>query len=164
AMNQMNRLALVMGGPKSDYGAANFGATTPGYVSEDASKATCGSDGTCMYQFLTAIPADASGTFTIGVEGRRSATLLAGTQQQMTTNYGAINKVINFSVDGSKITARRTVVATAKCNVCHSYLSLHGENRNQIEQCVLCHNPNENDKAFRPASQGAQNTVNFAKV
>ena len=139
-------------------------ATTPGYVSEDATKATCDSGGTCVYQFLTAIPAGASGTFAIGVEARRTATLLAGTQQEMTTNYGAINKVINFSVDGSTIKPRRTVVSVANCNKCHSYLSLHGENRNQIEMCVLCHNPNENDKAFRPASQGAPQSVNFAQM
>jgi OmcA/MtrC family decaheme c-type cytochrome len=163
-MSEMNRLALVLAGPTTDYGSTNFGASTPGYVSEDATKAVCGSDGTCLYQFLAAIPADASGTFTIGVEGRRTATLLAGTQKQMITNYGAINKVINFSVDGSAVKPRRTVVATAKCNACHSFLSLHGENRNQIEQCVLCHNPNENDKARRPASAGAPQSVNFAQM
>jgi OmcA/MtrC family decaheme c-type cytochrome len=153
-----------MDGPTTDYGSTNFGVATPGYVSESATNATCGGDGTCVYQFQTAIPAGASGTFTIGVEGRRTATLLAGTLKQMTTNYGAINKVINFSLDGSQIKPRRTVVATAKCNQCHSFLSLHGENRNQVEQCVLCHNPNENDKSFRPASQGAPQTVNFAQM
>ena len=82
----------------------------------------------------------------------------------MTTNYGAINKIINFSVDGSPVKARRTVVATAKCNACHSFLSLHGENRNQVEQCVLCHNPNQNDAGFRPAGQGPPQTVNFAQM
>jgi OmcA/MtrC family decaheme c-type cytochrome len=57
--------------------------------------------------------------------------------------------VVNFSVDGSKVAARRQVVDIAKCNSCHSFLSLHGENRNQIEQCVLCHNPSETDAARR---------------
>jgi OmcA/MtrC family decaheme c-type cytochrome len=164
-LSQVNRLALVLAGPTTDYGATNFGsATTHGYVSEDATKATCGGDGTCVYQFLASIPADSTGTFTIGAEGRRTAILLAGTEKQMTTNYGAINKTINFSVDGSAVKARRTVVATAKCNVCHTALSLHGENRNQIEQCVLCHNPNENDGVFRPAGQGPPQTVNFAQM
>jgi OmcA/MtrC family decaheme c-type cytochrome len=163
-LTEMNRLALVLAGPTTDYGSTNFGATTAGYVSEDATKATCGPDGTCVYQFLAAIPAGSSGTFTIGAEGRRTATLLAGTEKQVTTNYGAINKVINFSVDGSQVKARRTVVATAKCNECHSFLSLHGENRNQVEQCVLCHNPNENDKARRPASEGAPQAINFAQM
>ncbi len=161
---QMNRLALVLAGPTTDYGATDFGVATPGYVSEDATKATCGSDGTCVYQFLNAVPAGSIGTFTIGVEARRTATLLAGTEKQMTTNYGAVNKTINFSVDGSPVQPRRTVVATAKCNQCHSFLSLHGQNRNQVEQCVMCHNPNENDRARRPASEGAPQAINFAQM
>ena len=41
------------------------------------------------------------------------------------------------------------VIDITKCNGCHSFLSLHGENRNQIEQCVLCHNPSENDSSVR---------------
>ena len=55
-----------------------------------------------------------------------------------------------------------------KCNGCHSNLSLHGENRNQIEQCVLCHNPSENDGVRRvvatnPADKAQPNqSVNFA--
>jgi OmcA/MtrC family decaheme c-type cytochrome len=147
-----NRLAVVMAGPTSDYGYTSFGSdvTTNGYVSEDATKATCGSDGTCLYQFLHAIPANAKGTFSIGMEGRRGATLLAGTTIQQTTEYGAVNKVVNFSVDGSPLVARRQVVDITKCNACHAYLSVHGENRNQIEMCVLCHNPSETDISMRP--------------
>jgi OmcA/MtrC family decaheme c-type cytochrome len=165
-MAQMNRLAMVMGGPTIDYGSTTLAPTTPGYVSETltAANTTCAADGTCTYQFATAVPAAARGTFTIGIEARRSITLLAGTTQAVTTNYGAVNKVINFSVDGSVITPRRTVVVIAKCNECHVSLSLHGENRNQIEQCVLCHNPNENDKSFRPATAGVPKTVNFAQM
>ena len=147
-----NRLAAVLAGPTSDYGYTSFGSdvTTNGYVSEDATKATCSTDGTCLYQFLHAIPADAKGTFSIGMEGRRGATLLAGTKKEMTTEYGAVNKVIDFSVDGSPIQHRRKVVDITKCNACHASLSVHGENRNQVEMCVLCHNPSETDAGRRP--------------
>ncbi len=149
-----NRLAAVLAGPTSDYGYTNFGSdvTTNGYVSEDATKANCSTDGTCLYQFLHAIPADAKGTFSIGMEGRRGATLLPGTKLEMATEYGAVNKVIDFSVDGSPIQHRRQVVDIAKCNACHSFLSVHGENRNQIEMCVLCHNPSETDAGRRPTA------------
>jgi OmcA/MtrC family decaheme c-type cytochrome len=165
-----NRLAAVLAGPTSDYGYTNFGAdvTTNGYVSEDATKATCGTDGTCLYQFLHAIPSDAKGSFSIGMEGRRGATLLAGTTIEMTTEYGAVNKVIDFSVDGSPIQHRRQVVDITKCNACHSSLSVHGENRNQIEMCVLCHNPSETDAGRRPAATNAADknapaqSVNFS--
>jgi OmcA/MtrC family decaheme c-type cytochrome len=162
--NQLNRLAFVLAGPTSDYGATIFGATTPGYVSENALTSTCGADGTCVYQFAAAIPAGSTGTFSIGAEARRTTILLAGTTKQMTTNYGAINKVIHFSVDGSAVQPRRTVVAIAKCNECHTSLSLHGENRNQIEMCVLCHNPNNNDRVQRPASAGAPQSINLAQM
>jgi len=164
-----NRLAAVLAGPTSDYGSTGFGtASTPGYVSEDATKATCGSDGTCVYQFLTVIPASATGTFSIGMEGRAGFTINAGTTAAVTTEYGAVNKVISFSVDGSPVVQRRKVVDIAKCNACHTYLSIHGENRNQIEMCVLCHNPVDTDASTRAAATNAADkaappqAINFA--
>ena len=166
-----NRLALVMAGPTSDYGYTSFGSdvTTPGYVSENpVPTAQCSPDGTCSYTFTHAVPAKATGTYAIGIEGRRGLTILPGTVQQQTTEYGAINKVVYFSVDGSAVVPRRTVVSVNNCNNCHSYLSLHGENRNQIEMCVLCHNPSENDISQRPSSTVASDkslppqSVNFA--
>ena len=165
-----SRIALVMAGPTSDYGYTNFGSdvTTAGYVSEDASNAQCSNDGTCIYSFEHAVPADAKGTFAIGIEARRGITLLPGTKQEQSSEYGAINKVAYFSVDGSAVAARRQVVDVAKCNQCHAFLSLHGENRNQIEMCVLCHNPSETDKARRPTAVNAADkalppqSVNFA--
>jgi OmcA/MtrC family decaheme c-type cytochrome len=150
-----NRIAFVMAGPTTDYGYTSFGSdvTTPGYVSENpAPSAKCDAGGTCTYTFTHTVPAKATGTYAIGVEARRGSTLLPGTTQQMTSEYGAINKVTYFSVDGSKVAPRRTVVDINKCNGCHSYLSLHGENRNQIEQCVLCHNPSETDSSVRGAA------------
>ena len=167
-----NRLALVMAGPTSDYGYTNFGSdvTTPGYVSENpVPTATCGTDGTCTYTFTHSIPAKATGTYAIGIEGRRTLTFPAS-YNQPATEYGAINKVTYFSVDGSPVVPRRTVVALANCNACHTRLSLHGENRNQIEMCVLCHNPSENDISTRTSATVASDkllppqSVNFAMM
>ncbi|MBZ5727699.1 MAG: OmcA/MtrC family decaheme c-type cytochrome [Acidobacteriia bacterium] len=166
-----NRLALVMAGPTSDYGYTSFGADvkTPGYVSENpVPTAKCSGDGTCTYTFTHSLPAAAKGTFAIGIEGRRGITLLPGTTIQQTSEYGAINKVSYFSVDGTPVQPRRQVVDVAKCDTCHTYLSLHGENRNQIEMCVLCHNPSENDISVRPVATVAADkalppqSVNFA--
>ncbi len=152
------RLALVMAGPTSDYGYTNFGAdvTTKGYVSENpVATMKCSPDGNCTYTFTHAIPAKATGTFAIGIEGRRTISILPGTTLAQTANEGAINKVAYFSVDGSKVEPRRKVVDIAKCNGCHSALSLHGGNRNQIEQCVLCHNPSMDDSPTRPLTTNA---------
>jgi OmcA/MtrC family decaheme c-type cytochrome len=119
----------------------DFGTTTRGYVAEDPrATAKCSPDGTCTYTFVRGIPAGAKGTFAVGIEARREHKVLPGTAKERTIEYGAKNVVKYFSVDGSPVQPRREVVTTAKCNSCHSFLALHGENRNQVEQCVLCHN------------------------
>ena len=151
-----NRVGLVLAGPTSDYGYTGFGSdvTTHGYVAENpVPTAKCSNDGTCTYTFAHAIPAEAKGTFSIGIEGRRGITFLPGTKKELASEYGAINKVVYFSVDGSPVAPRRKVVDINNCNNrCHSSLSMHGENRNRIEQCVQCHNPSETDIARRPTA------------
>jgi OmcA/MtrC family decaheme c-type cytochrome len=145
-------LSLTMAGPTSDYGYTSFGSdvATPGYVTESAlSSASCSTDGTCTYTFAHAVPAKATGTFAIGIEGRLRTTLLPGTVKQMTVTYGGKNQVIYFSVDGSPATARRTVVALSNCNNCHAFLEVHGSLRNNTEYCVFCHNPSNTDALTR---------------
>lgn len=151
-----NRIGIVLAGPTNDYGQTNFGVATKGYVSENpVPTAKCSPDGTCTYTFARAIPAAATGTFAIGIEARRGHTVLPGTTKARDIEYGAINKVKFFSVDGSPVQARRQVVTTEKCNGCHGFLALHGENRNQVEQCVLCHNTDETDAARRAVATDA---------
>lgn len=149
-MSALGSLSFTMAGPTSDYGYTNFGSdvTTFGYVTENALGATCGA-ATCTYTFTHAIPANATGTFAIGVEGRRSENILAGTPSAQSVTYYAKNQVSYFSVDNSPVVARRTVVQTSNCNQCHVSLALHGGIRNQTEYCVLCHNPSNNDSAVR---------------
>jgi OmcA/MtrC family decaheme c-type cytochrome len=148
-------LSMTMAGPTSDYGYTSFGSdvTTPGYVTEAiASTASCGGDGTCTYTFTHAVPAQATGTYAIGIEGRLSITLLPGTVVATTTNYGGINQVIYFSVDGSAVAPRRTVIALTNCNNCHAFLEEHGSLRNNTEYCVMCHNPSNTDASTRPTA------------
>jgi len=148
-------LSLTMAGPTSDYGYTSFGSdvtTTPGYVTETATGANCSSDGTCSYTFTHAVPAKATGTYAIGIEGRLTATLNPGTTNQQSVQYGGTNQVIYFSVDGSKVAPRRTVVAMSNCNNCHTYLEVHGDLRNNVTYCVLCHNPSNTDFTTRPTA------------
>lgn len=153
-LSKLGTLTFTMAGSTSDYGYTSFGSdvTTPGYVSESALASSCSGDGTCTYTFKHGVPANATGSYTIGVEARRSETLLPGTTKQTNVTYGAANKVMSFSVDGTAMQPRRTVVATTNCNQCHSSLSLHGGLRNQTEYCVMCHNPSNSDAAMRPNS------------
>lgn len=161
-LSSLNNLSFVMSGPASDYGYTSFGSdvTTPGYVSESATTAAqCGSDGVCSYTFNHAVPANAKGTFAVGIEGRRTEALLPGTTTEMNVQYGGENKVAYFSVDGSPVQPRRQVAQVANCNQCHFDLTAHGSNRNEIEMCVLCHNPSNTDAAQRPnATDPAERT------
>ena len=151
SLSAMGRVALVLAGPTSDYAS---------YVSENAIAAT-GGNGEYMYTFKYQIPATATGTYTVGIEGTRNITLNPGTVQAVVQRDWGLNKTFSFSVDGTPLQARRQVVALDNCNKCHGQLLLHGNNRSAIEQCVLCHNPNDTDAAMRPVTAGAPQTVDF---
>lgn len=156
---QIGRIALVLSGPTTDY----VSPTSRGYAAETPTAATTtlsGSD--YVYTMTNAIPADAKGTFSLGIETRRTSTILEGTQKQMSVQYGADNHVVNFAVDGGPVVPRRQIVTNEKCNACHFDIVFHGNNRNKIEQCILCHNPVETDAARRPAGQMPAESINMA--
>jgi OmcA/MtrC family decaheme c-type cytochrome len=73
----------------------------------------------------------------------------------VTTGPGAtaipVTSTVSYAnVAGVTPVARRVVVSIAKCDVCHSLLSLHGANRNDNPQvCVVCHNPASTDVGQR---------------
>ena len=150
-MSSLEDLSFTLAGPTSDYGDTSFGTdvTTPGYVTEDGTVATCDSSSNCAYTFQQAIPAKAAGSFAIAVESERLETILTGTTIQMTVETGTPNQVVYFSVDGATVQPRRSVVTIANCNQCHTSLQAHGARRNATEYCVLCHNPNDTDKETR---------------
>lgn len=148
------RLQIVMAGPTADYSD---------YVSESVVNAP-GAGGTYTYTFNAAVPAGATGTYAMGIEGYRTVNINPDTVNQMAVRDAGVNKVFYFSVDGSPVVQRRQVVSLDKCNNCHGSLSLHGDNRNVIEQCTLCHNPNETDSAYRPANQAPSQTIQFAHM
>lgn len=151
-LSVLGALSFTLGGPTSDYGYTNFGATTPGYVTESATKATCDANSNCTYTLTHAVPAGSTGTYAIGVEARRTETVLPGDAKQQSITYGAKNQVVYFSVDGSPLAPRRGVVALGNCNACHVSLSLHGGLRNNTEYCVMCHNPSNTDAARRTSA------------
>ena len=155
-LSKASTLQFTLAGPTSDYGYTSFGSdtsSTPGYVTESAAKAACNASGACAYTFTHAIPAAASATYSLGGEARTSVmvpVLSAGVTSQTSVSLGAANPVVNFSVDGSALAPRRTVVAEINCNQCHVSLSLHGNLRNNTEYCVMCHNPSNTDFTQRP--------------
>ena len=154
-LSALGSLSFTMAGPTTDYGYTIFGnaTSTPGYVTESALKASnCDANGNCTYAFTNVVPANAAGTSAIGGEARRTETVLAGTTSQQSVQYGALNPVSYFSVDGSPLQKRRAVVALGNCNTCHVSLQLHGGLRSNTEYCVMCHNPSNTDAITRASA------------
>ena len=75
-----------------------------------------------------------------------------------------MNPVYYASVDGSAVAERRMVVDLANCNKCHDRLALHGGQRLNTEECVMCHNPNADDGSRRPADKGPVESIDFKRM
>ena len=151
AIADMSRLALVMAGPTSDYAA---------YVSESALGAA-GANGIYSYTFDETIDAGFTGSMAVGVEGYRSVSLEDRHGDAISVRDAGLNNVFYFDTGGGTATPRRTVVELETCNACHGSLALHGDNRNNIEQCVLCHTPLQTDVGRRPAELLPAESVHF---
>ena len=121
--------------------------------------------GTTTYTFIAALPADATGTWTVSGDIYRNATLKRGDgKADLALREAATNPIKYVAVTGT-ITPRRTSVTTANCTTCHDGgLSLHGGQRVVTEECVICHNPTEGDQARRPASAGPAESVSFQRL
>ncbi|TRZ48477.1 OmcA/MtrC family decaheme c-type cytochrome [bacterium] len=155
---------------QADYtndGMSNYGQP----LSQSLAAATANADGSYTMAFSTAIPASATGTGVIGLEGRRTYNIPA-TVKYPTRAVTIGGKSVQYFFDpttGARVTdptkQRRVSVEDDKCLVCHGRLSLHGGNRvNSVQECVICHNPNATDKGRRPAAPVdglAEQSVNF---
>jgi OmcA/MtrC family decaheme c-type cytochrome len=155
APSAMDSLSLILAGPAPDYSA---------YWSEASRTDTLSPSGSATHRFARAIPADAKGTYSISSEGYRNVTFEGPGRIPTTVRDPLKNVVKNFSVDGKPIEARRQVVSLDKCNACHTRLEAHGRNRNQIEACVVCHNPTMTDSARRPAAEAPNESISFGTM
>jgi OmcA/MtrC family decaheme c-type cytochrome len=148
--SKFSSLNLVMAGPTTDYS---------GYVSESAKAATI-AGGQWNYTFTTALPDKAAGTFAIGIEGYKTATVNPGTVKEASVRDLGANKVFYFGINGAKAVPRRQVVSQDKCLTCHNTLLMHGGNRQTLEYCVVCHNPGVTDVSMR-ASGDTPESINL---
>lgn len=154
---QMGSLSFLMAGPTTDYGYTSFGSgvTTPGYVTEatSASNVSCTTASVCTYTFTHSIPANAKGSYAISFFGSRvPETILPGDTTQQIVTESPMNNVIYFSVDGSAVVNRRSVVQSSNCNNCHYSLELHNGQMKNTQTCIMCHNPSATDAANRASA------------
>lgn len=149
-ISKMSNLSLLLTGPSTDYN---------GYTSEDVRKASL-TGGQYVYTFNAALPADAKGTYVVAIEGYNNVNLYPGTAAAQTVRDVGFNQVLYFSVDGTKVAPRRQVVSQATCNTCHEKLMVHGGFRQNVEYCVVCHNPTVTDVSMR-AKGDTPESINF---
>jgi hypothetical protein len=151
----MNRVRFVINGPSTDFGGSSTPFISATVVGSGSSGMLTGPDGSGVYTYVTSasnsLPADATGTWRVGLEARRPRTVNGAS-----VNEGLQNAILDFSVDGTAVVPRRQVVDIANCQRCHGTFSkdfhIHGNLRNQTQYCILCHNPNVTDFADRAAA------------
>jgi len=139
--NTLNRLLFTITGPNEDF---DF------YVQESVVGNLLQSGTNWKYAFSAALPADAEGSYSLGVEGRASATINPGEDNEFTMNDQSQNFIYPFAVTDESAMPRRMVVDDAKCENCHSNLSLHGGNRHDASgYCSSCHRWDATDEEVR---------------
>ena len=159
-----SRLAVILAWDTSDYTNSGSGVAPAKVVSIDAlAGSTANGDGTFSVVSPVAIPANVSGSGAVGIEGHPAVDPDGdGTFDVAVKVTGA---VAFFPITDSQAQARREVVEVARCQNCHGEndgLSLHGSNRtDNVQLCVMCHNPRATDLAQRPADpDGTDNEIN----
>jgi OmcA/MtrC family decaheme c-type cytochrome len=155
--DEMDVLSITLAGPTTDYlrrvteTIFRAPSDTPPPVEEAG-------DGAYTYITQYIFPEDAAGSYAVALEGYVNERL---DDLDAAVRVAAFNPVIYFSLDGGPIVARRQVVDQASCNNCHNELALHGAQRQNVEYCVLCHNPMASDEARRPEEAMPPTSINF---
>ncbi|HSM94027.1 MAG TPA: hypothetical protein VLT47_14175 [Anaeromyxobacteraceae bacterium] len=157
----LSGFAIVLSGPTTDYLSGNVNLRA-----SPALTTTTDANGVLIYTFPTALPSTATGTWAIGVEGRRRpatpGALYSVALDEFAWPYTgesvseyASNPVKFVDLSTGTITedptrVRRPVVNQERCERCHLELNLHGANRHDVSHCLLCHTPDMTDWDKRP--------------
>jgi OmcA/MtrC family decaheme c-type cytochrome len=146
-LSQMNNLSLVLAWPTVDYQTE---------IIEDARKAQSLGNGVHAYKFNYAIPEGATGSGAVGIQGYRlfSVKRPNGTVVEKGQRDAGLNVIRYFPITDREAVARRKAVKIENCNACHWKLQPHGEQRNNTEFCVMCHNANHTDVDKRKTAKG----------
>jgi OmcA/MtrC family decaheme c-type cytochrome len=160
-----SNLNILLGGPTTDYGAGQNPPAQP--FRERADGATFNGD-IAVYTFTNSIPSNATGTWAVAIEARRTITFNPAPRQGPATyTEGAVNPVKYVAVTDGQPVPRRQVVTLDKCNLCHDRLATtfsHGGQRIAIEECDICHNSNADDRGRRPADKNPPESIAFKRM
>jgi hypothetical protein len=146
--SELGRLLFVLSGPNEDF---DF------YAQESVLGSLAAVGNNWQYTFNTPIPMDAEGSYSVSFEGRINEVILGNGEGERDSAESALMAV---AVTDAEPVARDAIVNDAKCEACHSNLSLHGDNRKDATgYCQTCHAPNETDEAVR--LEGENESIHF---
>lgn len=133
-------LKATIAGPTTDY-ASYWQAKIQGSGSTGTLTAVDAPNGIFSYTFAAgdAIPAPATGSYAIGLEGYVTDGAYPGVQ------FSAVSPIHFFAVTDATPVARRAVVDDAKCNACHATITAHSGVNRGVQYCAFCHNPNKSN-------------------
>ncbi|MBK6685466.1 MAG: OmcA/MtrC family decaheme c-type cytochrome [Deltaproteobacteria bacterium] len=157
----LNSLRMTFAGPTTDY-ARYWQATVQGSGATGTLTPVNAANGEFSYQVAAsaAIPADATGSYTVGLEGY----VLVPPE---TFRFAFLDPTFAFAVTDATAEPRREIVSLAKCEQCHDELRAHGGGRTNSQYCILCHNPNNpgDERASRVEDASIYiNTVDFKRM
>ncbi|MHB1005102.1 MAG: OmcA/MtrC family decaheme c-type cytochrome [Chloroflexota bacterium] len=161
--NNLSRLNFTLTGPTYEYQT---------FWSESAlGKAKQAAADRYEYTFEKGLPSSADFAWTVEMEGYKITTLNGPTGQPvirngqpLTARDAAFDRSVDLTVTSDLAWPRKTVVTTEQCNQCHGQLSVHGGNRKNVDDCVICHNPMTTDAVVRPASANPPVTIDFKNM
>ncbi len=142
--NEMDRIRFAIWGPNEDF---DRGDSFNDDMENVAGNAVNMGGGIWSYTMTTALPADAKGSYSIGVEGRNDVPIDFGGGEVDDEHDTIEGYVYAFAVTDDEAMARRMVVDDAKCEACHNNLVGHGNNRRDANYCITCHRPERLDIA-----------------
>jgi len=148
--SSLDRMRFLVGGSTGDYTE---------FFREDGLTASFDGD-TAVYRFESAMPEDATGSWVISADIYRFVNISIG-MEETEVREAAFNPILYFAVTDAAPQARREIVDLDKCNACHDTLALHGGQRFAIEECVICHNPMEDDAVVRPEEELPAQSIHF---
>jgi OmcA/MtrC family decaheme c-type cytochrome len=185
---KMTTLSLTLSGPTAPgywgYPVLSGDVVTP--PNPVALNLTADPDGAYTYQFSSMLPATATGTWVVGMDGRRrytavippattapaagvplpfydvasdrflwpyTAEIEAPTEQPNNPLVYVDTATGSWTKDApGAAVPRRVVVSQEKCERCHEHFRGHGGQRENVQYCLVCHNPYRTDFLQRQAA------------